>query len=326
MGRENVTARLQSLVGPSVLEIEDPGQRWPALGVVHLPDTSVQVALWLSTVIRSHREKDLSERRFENPRKDRPIVVPTGRLPLLIGVWADDPLMDVPAPVIVAADARRREGKATRFSVFQPLDALRTAATAGWETRESTSGELLTYFHPALFAAFVAAEHLGVPLRSDEVRVGAVEVVTAAADVAEERKRRVTTTLVRCVRFRRAVLRAYSGRCAMCELGLGLVESAHIFPAAAEGSQDHVWNGVALCPNHHAALDAHLVWVNPATREIRIHPSIRDAKGLNRAHASFVDDTRRTLTEPLEPGLRPLASMFAQRYSHYAGRYDWALS
>jgi len=321
-----VTAQVQSLVGPSVLEVEDPGQRWPVLGVVHLPTESVRVALWLSRVIRSHRGKDLSERRFENPGQDRPIVIPSDRLPLLIGLWADDPLVDVPAPVLVGADARLREGKTTRFSVFQPLDALQAAATAGWETRESTSGELLTYFHPALFAAFVAAEHLGVPLRPDEVRVGAVEVVTAAAEEAEERRRRVTSTLVRSVRFRRAVLRAYSSQCAMCELGLGLAESAHIFPAAAEGSEDQVWNGVALCPNHHAAFDAHLVWVDPENRAIRLHPSVRDARSLSRAHGSFVDDTRMTLAEPLPSEHRPLASMFARRYSHYAGRYDWALS
>ena len=33
------------------------------------------------------------------------------------------------------------------------------------------------------------------------------------------------------------------------------MEGAHIIPVREEGSSDEVWNGIALCPNHHELFD-----------------------------------------------------------------------
>ena len=36
-----------------------------------------------------------------------------------------------------------------------------------------------------------------------------------------------------------------------------IVEGAHIIPITEENSKDEVWNGIALCPNHHKLFDSY---------------------------------------------------------------------
>lgn len=64
--------------------------------------------------------------------------------------------------------------------------------------------------------------------------------------------------------FRRIVLEVYDHRCAACDLRifldhtLSLVEAAHLIPFAVSWN-DNPTNGIALCPNHHWAMDQHLI-------------------------------------------------------------------
>lgn len=67
--------------------------------------------------------------------------------------------------------------------------------------------------------------------------------------------------------FRRVVLRAYDYRCAACGLrvivdDLALVEAAHLIPWA-ESRDDDPRNGIALCKNHHWAMDQYLIAPTP---------------------------------------------------------------
>ena len=79
----------------------------------------------------------------------------------------------------------------------------------------------------------------------------------------EERRRvvREVNQLLRSTRFRRDVLDAYHHRCAICGLQLGIVTAAHIVPVQ-HGGTDAVSNGIALCPNHHEALDRGLIAID----------------------------------------------------------------
>lgn len=64
--------------------------------------------------------------------------------------------------------------------------------------------------------------------------------------------------------FRRAILEIYDYRCAACGVrvllnhGICLVEAAHLIPFAVSRN-DNPNNGLALCPNHHWAMDRHLI-------------------------------------------------------------------
>ena len=53
-----------------------------------------------------------------------------------------------------------------------------------------------------------------------------------------------------------------------------LVQGAHIYPARASDSPDKVWNGLALCSNHHTAFDRHLIWVEPSSRRVLLHEEV----------------------------------------------------
>jgi putative restriction endonuclease len=69
---------------------------------------------------------------------------------------------------------------------------------------------------------------------------------------------------VRDTAFSRVVRRAYDYRCAACGLrvvlegGLYIVDAAHLIPFA-ETHDDDPRNGMALCKNHHWAMDRHLI-------------------------------------------------------------------
>jgi len=64
--------------------------------------------------------------------------------------------------------------------------------------------------------------------------------------------------------FRRTILEVYDYRCAACgvrvllDQAMSLVEAAHLIPFS-ESRNDKPTNGVALCPNHHWAMDRHLI-------------------------------------------------------------------
>jgi putative restriction endonuclease len=82
------------------------------------------------------------------------------------------------------------------------------------------------------------------------------EVVTARRyDLVE------TMRAYRDAKFRPAVLRAYSYRCAVCQCALKLVDAAHIIPVADPQSTDDITNGLALCRLHHGAFDNGLIGV-----------------------------------------------------------------
>lgn len=64
--------------------------------------------------------------------------------------------------------------------------------------------------------------------------------------------------------FRRVILDVYDYRCAACgvrvllEQSLSLVEAAHLIPFEVRRN-DKPTNGMALCPNHHWAMDRYLI-------------------------------------------------------------------
>lgn len=64
--------------------------------------------------------------------------------------------------------------------------------------------------------------------------------------------------------FRRTILEVYDYRCAACgvrvllDQSMSLVEAAHLIPFNISRN-DKPTNGIALCPNHHWAMDRHLI-------------------------------------------------------------------
>lgn len=183
MSRRAAALELQSLVGAG-LRLVDARQGWPSHGEVVTKGGTVRVSVWIAPVGLSHRKRDLVERRFQNPGRDRPIKLEAGCLPLLIGLWTTDEHVEVQAPVAVHASAALRQDRSTRFSVFVPLEALRTASATGWCETTNTDGEWLCCFHPSRLTDLLAAldnragASESVPLDKASVNVAGASVAT----------------------------------------------------------------------------------------------------------------------------------------------------
>ena len=328
--RPEVAEHIAELVGPGQLRITDAKRGWPALGELVLPGAGpTDVALFVAPVTLSNRDRDDVERRFQNPGQDHPLVVPAGREPLLLGLWEHDDLLHVERPLLASADRAPRQGLHTRYSVFVGLGTLLAAESAGWAETTSASGEVIRCFRPSLLPVSAMADIAKVPVPEAAVQV-AIEASGLDAeagptgDAAAARARPAASSIVRDQRFSKRVIDAYQHLCAMCGLDLGLVQEAHIYPAAAPGSEDEPWNGLALCANHHLAFDHHLIWVRPSDRQIRLHPRVLEQERTVPAVESLVSGTFRALAEPVTPAARPRADMFEQRYRYFGDAYAWA--
>lgn len=328
--RTRLVNRLVEIVGPD-LEIDALGTGWPSLATLHVGSERLPVALFVSAITLGHRPTRYGvERRFQNPASGVPLVDVAGRLSVLLGVWEEDRYLALGHPIVAVADARRRERRATRWSVFLALRGLTRALELGWASTTSESNERIYYLHPALLPVAIGASASGA--EPDEAAVahalGVLEFEDLAnlqtASPAGERVRRTVTSLVRQSRFSGAVLGAYGGQCAMCGLGVGLVEGAHIYPVSAPGSDDRPSNGLALCANHHLAFDRHLVGVDPLTLQIAFHPSMLAAAASDPAVRRFVESTSGSL-RPAARGSAPDREAFRMRYSYYVHEYDWLI-
>ena len=319
MGRAEDFETIINLVGSDVAQIVDTQNGWPGLAKVKVVDEWVDVSIFAAPVSLSNRNRDATERRFQNPGQDRPILIPPNTTPLLIGLWHSDPLATVNQPVLVLADAALRVGRLTRYSIFLHLESLNTSANQGWCQRENTSGEMIQYFWPAYLPAIAGALSIDGRLPSK-----IAEAFLAPVDLAEptpaERTYAVTLRIVRSTRFARDVRLAYDGRCAMCGVGMDLCEAAHILQVAADGP-DEIANGVYLCRNHHAAFDRHQIWVDPSSRAIMYDLSKTDTH--THEDVAFIASTFAHLAEPSDPRLRPASHFFVSRYSSSDGAYDW---
>lgn len=326
--RTDLVLRLADFVGPSLV-VEHLADGWPSLASVDLDGERLDLALFAAQTGLSHRDRDDVERRFQNPDQNRPIVPQPGRYSVLLGLWEADPYIDVIEPVVTIADAQRRaDGRVTRWSVFVEVGSLQEAHQTGWSTRLSDSGEELHSFRPELFpalAAFVAAR-----VSPDENTVRASVQATGYFDLdldprdraPRERLRRAVSVLARDAKFHGRVLDKFDRRCAMCGLGFGLVQGAHIYPASAPDSTDAVANGVALCANHHLAFDRHLFAIEPETWQIVYNPELLGVAVTDSAARQLIAGAVRAIDFPALYGQR-VDAYLRMRYEYYADKYHW---
>jgi hypothetical protein len=317
--RSKIASTLVEWVGREALELVSPGTGWPSHFRARSTSDWIPVAAYIGPIGHSQRGRDDVERRFQNPGKNRPIVEIPGELGLLLGLYEGDG-----THLLVGMDVEKRLGRETRQSLFMPLHLLRSADAWGWAEHFSDAGEKLIAFHPRLLPIYIELRKSAVDVPSRHLEellhasgAGHVE----SAPEALERAISSVSRLVRDAVFSRDVCAAYHGRCAMCGLDFSLIEGAHIYPVAAPGSEDEVWNGLALCRNHHAAFDSHILYVEPITGRVRLHPElIRENTAGCKA---FVTATFDVLAPPRIRSQRPRPEMFEKRYEFFKPKYSW---
>lgn len=326
--RTDLVTQLVDLVGAS-LEIESLGSGWPSLATLHIDGEDLKLALFVSPVGLSHRGRDSVERRFQNPGSNTPIKGVPGYESVLLGIWQSDSVLEVAQPVIAMAEAHRRDdGRVTRWSVFLLMSALMEASEIGWSTDVTDSGEVIRYFYPTMFPVAITASMTGAEPEARAIykAIWSTSVPHPNSGVSEavdaERTRRTVTALVRDSKFSGSILNAYGRLCAMCGLGLSLVQGAHIYPASAPGSLDEVPNGLALCANHHLAFDKHLIAVHADSLEIRFHPSVLELAKFDSPVSIFVVNTFAIL-RGAGGSEAPDPEAFRKRYHYYSEHYSW---
>jgi hypothetical protein len=321
--RRSLAVKLGAWLGPQILRIKDVGKGWPSHVQVRTPAGWRDVALHVGTIGPSHRGRDSVERRFQNPGQGRPVLAPAGQIPVLLGISEDAQR----PPVLVGLDARKRVGKGTRQSLFMPVRLLDAAAQKGWAEHFSDTGERLVAFTLMMLPVYVEMCRTGTSLPERDVQ-GLLHAAGAdqpdASPTTAERGVQLTMRLVRDAAFSKRVRKVYDGRCAMCGLNFSLVAGAHIYPVSAPASTDDVWNGVALCHNHHAAFDAHQIWVEPHSFAIVLHPEMKKSSQVSAACEAFLNTTLPELRLPAHLAYRPRPDMFVNRYEYYDPKYSWA--
>lgn len=132
---------------------------------------------------------------------------------------------------------------------------------------------------------------------------------TEAGPVSDPDVRRYATheALVRLHqhRFRAAVLRAYSTRCAVCRLReASLLQAAHIVDDREPLGAATVVNGISLCAIHHLAYDRNLMGIDPegvvhiARRLLDEHDGPMLRGGLQGFHGAAILQPRRADERP----------------------------
>ena len=196
-----------------------------------------------------------------------------------------------------------------RFSVYTRLSCMEDAAVEGFSTYTDTNGQNVIMFRPDFLGLYLensTALHQATARtlrRVAEVysNIQSGQQPPTRPIVVKKQRIRVTRTLYsRSPRFRQEVLRAYSHKCAMCEIQLDLVDAAHIVPHAHPEGSDTVSNGLALCALHHRSFDTGLLYVR---RDYSIHlnsAKVRHLRKMGRANGLqwYTRQLRRELLLP----------------------------
>jgi putative restriction endonuclease len=170
--------------------------------------------------------------------------------------------------------------------------------------------EVVVAFKPELFGAYSSNIDKYHQQKMTELEATLLERVATQipptdnelASLAEERRHviREVERAVRLGKFRKLVLQAYDGRCAVCGLGLGLVHAAHIVPL--ERGTDEPSNGIALCPNHHAAFDRDILLIK---EDYSVNLNPRLSRTGNRTDLERLLEQTHGIALPNDPRLQP---------------------
>ena len=173
-------------------------------------------------------------------------------------------------------------------------EVMNRAAEHGFAAGTRASGDVVVAFRPQLLAAYclnVQELHESQELAGEWTTPTEVSG-PPAPDTGEHVRSTIERRLKLAFRawdFSHRIRTAYRNRCAICGLGLDLIEGAHIVPVAWPGSSDETDNGLALCRNHHAAYDRGIISVSPQY-EIQVSTSARELNHLSALDRRWLDD------------------------------------
>lgn len=270
-------AKLKASLPPQARFLSGPDETHPA--IVQIPGLGqVRFYLWTVTHVQSS-DRPLDEYKIQlilpgqSRRARGKLTIDAAGRTFLLGYSPD-------FGVFVAWEARLHTTFAFSAAVQVKEDLLEEARAFGWavanprtvtggdEIRAAFSpGNLLHYLKTSRKAdqkrVFGASREALLLFETPKVALPPRERQRVATYVPRLRQRLNSTRLQRDSRFGAMVRREYSHACALCGVSLNVVEGAHIIPVNQKGSEDKVWNGVALCRNHHRLFDSFAFVIKP---------------------------------------------------------------
>ena len=223
---------------------------------------------------------------------------------MTVNEWTEEELA-------AAVDAYRRMeaqlasgSKTDKASVYRELASLHGRTPKAWEYRMQNISHVLDQANEAWLPGLRPAANVGTKVEAiltrllgDSVNAASLvdgttkQQLAKAMRVAEssgsylpvaatDDRQRVLASIVRRrgqPAFRRALLDAYGGRCAMtgCD-AVDALEAAHIHPYFGQAS-NVASNGLLLRADVHTLFDLYLIAVNPGSMKIAVAPAIRQS-------------------------------------------------
>jgi len=245
--------------------LASPVRRQPRRFIIAGPNAPTAITVYAWTLTFGGRPALADEYRIQMTSVESPLQMGAGGPTILIGYE--------PAHNLFAGfDLGRHKTFTTGSpSVQIDINSLRRAEQEGLSFHRKSNDEVAVGIRPDMFMAYAMnaavlhrygreANVLRLLNQAVHQPVAPQHVQVLTAD-----RQRVITEVSRLSRdaaFRQRVIFAYGNRCAVTRVQLRLVDAAHILPVGAEGSADHVQNGIALSPTYHRAFDAGLIYLN----------------------------------------------------------------
>ena len=182
---------------------------------------------------------------------------------IVLGYFADEKVFTAWNPYLM----RDRFNQRQTVSLYSRFSIQKQANNTKISSYRDSKGQLVLSFQPDYLGLYLEnlskihllsdAELLNLVSQSDNLNT---ENLNGEVDYAEGHLTITHTRYKRDPRFRSIVYEAYNYKCAMCSIGLELIEAAHIVPHSHEKGTDEIGNGISLCALHHTAYDRSLIY------------------------------------------------------------------
>jgi putative restriction endonuclease len=182
---------------------------------------------------------------------------------IVLGYFADEKVFTAWNPYLM----RDRFNKKQTISLYSRFSIQKQAVHSKIATYRDTNGQSVISFLPDYLGLYL--ENLSnIHLLDDNDLLELVsqsdslnsQNLDGEVDFAEGHLTITHTRYKRDPRFKSIVYDAYNNKCAMCSIGLELIEAAHIVPHSHEKGTDEIGNGISLCALHHTAYDRSLIY------------------------------------------------------------------
>jgi putative restriction endonuclease len=182
---------------------------------------------------------------------------------IVLGYFEDERVFTAWNPFLM----RERFNRKSTISLYSRFSSLKLAARHKIASYTDNNNQLIISFSPSYLGLYLEnlnSIHLLTEVelkklveQSDFLNIsdsdGELDSSNGKLTITHSRQKRDSS-------FSKKVYDAYNNKCAMCGIGLEIIDAAHIVPHSHEKGTDNIDNGISLCALHHRAYDRSLIY------------------------------------------------------------------